>query len=198
MEARGIPYVVGGGIAVWAYGRHRDTKDIDLFLKPSDVDAGMNALVGAGYFTSETEKSWLYKAEKQGVGVDFIIRSAGGFEIDEESFDRAEWHEVMGHRFRMMCPEDVIMRKIFSYHDGRPDWFDAISVLESTAGRLDWDYMARHIRHRGVRALSFFLFARTFLCDTPIPWHWIEKLMEEFPESAREWEMNTECKSVAR
>src|SRR5512141_2835005 len=70
-----VPYVVGGGIAVWAYGRKRWTKDIDLFVKPEDAGRALDALAVAGFRTEMTDPIWLYKAFKRDVLVDIIFRS---------------------------------------------------------------------------------------------------------------------------
>ena len=39
LEQRGIPYAVGGGMAVNAHGHRRTTTDVDVLLTPDPTDA---------------------------------------------------------------------------------------------------------------------------------------------------------------
>ncbi|MHB9092218.1 MAG: nucleotidyltransferase, partial [Chloroflexota bacterium] len=109
-----VPYVVGGGIAVWAYGRRRWTKDIDLFVKPEDAGRALDALATAGFRTEMTDPIWLYKAFKRDVLVDIIFRSKADIFLDDEGIARSVEREVggLGYTFRFMAPEDLVIRKI--------------------------------------------------------------------------------------
>ena len=45
----GIPHALGGALALHSYtGIWRDTKDLDVFLKPADLATAFRALAGAG------------------------------------------------------------------------------------------------------------------------------------------------------
>src|SRR5256714_13614573 len=72
-----VPFLVGGSHALLNYtGIVRDTKDFDLFLRRSDLDAGLDALHQAGYDTEITFPHWLAKA-KQGPDVVDLVFSSG-------------------------------------------------------------------------------------------------------------------------
>ncbi len=49
LERSHISYIVGGGIAVAAYGRKRATKDIDLYIKPEESMRALEALRKVGF-----------------------------------------------------------------------------------------------------------------------------------------------------
>ncbi|HEV8293031.1 MAG TPA: hypothetical protein VGP94_13945, partial [Tepidisphaeraceae bacterium] len=52
LDGAGIPYVVGGGYAMVHYtGIARNTKDLDIFIKPSDCKRTLEAMEKAGYRT---------------------------------------------------------------------------------------------------------------------------------------------------
>ena len=79
-----VPHMVGGGIAVWAYGRRRYTKDIDLFIPAKLPFVSLDALGKRGFHTRDTDASWLYKAFKYGVLIDLIVWTTGNIRLDEE------------------------------------------------------------------------------------------------------------------
>ena len=59
LEDEGIPFVVGGGVALRAYGRARPLKDTDIFLPIKYVFRAMDALTNRGGFhTRDTDGAW--------------------------------------------------------------------------------------------------------------------------------------------
>ena len=76
LEESGVRYVIGGGIAVMAFGRTRDTKDIDLYIMDSDQDRALQALARAGFEVDPMPGvRWLCKGFKKGITVDFIMEN---------------------------------------------------------------------------------------------------------------------------
>src|SRR5438105_4710153 len=58
-----IPFLVGGAYAFERYtGIARHTKDIDLFVRPGDLDRLMTVFEQAGYRVEATHPHWLAKA----------------------------------------------------------------------------------------------------------------------------------------
>lgn len=171
LEAAGIPHVMGGGVAVRAYGRTRPLKDADIFMGKEDVFRAMDALTNEGGFhTRDTDATWLYKAIKAGVLVDIIVRTTGNIHCTAQTFKRARRVELWGHAFLMMGPEDLLFRKILSHREGRPDLFDAFSMLEQPIADFDWDYfmqMGRGADER--RILGFLLWAQSETAGSLIP-----------------------------
>lgn len=171
LEAAGIPHVMGGGVAVRAYGRTRPLKDADVFLRKEDVFRAMDALTAMGSFhTRDTDATWLYKAIKQDVLVDIIVRTTGNVHCTEQTFKRARRVELHGHAFLMMGPEDLLFRKILSHREGRPDLFDAFSMLEQPIAAFDWGYFLEMCRAHDVRRiLGFLLWAQSEMANEVIP-----------------------------
>lgn len=163
LERGEVPYIVGGGIAVWAYGRRRWTKDLDVFLKPEDAGRALDVLTEAGFRTEMTDPIWLYKAFKGEQLIDIIFRSRGDIYLDDEALRRGVEREIdgIGITFRFMAPEDLLLRKIFAMVEQRPDWYDSISVVEGLRGKLDWQYFVRRAQIDPGRVLSFLLFAES-------------------------------------
>ncbi|KKM86956.1 hypothetical protein LCGC14_1273740, partial [marine sediment metagenome] len=89
LDKMDLDYVVFGGIAVWAYGRKRQTKDIDLLIEARSANKALLALLKAGWSTTMTDKNWLFQARKNGVQVDLIFQAKGNYVLTKEIIDRA-------------------------------------------------------------------------------------------------------------
>ena len=105
----------------------------------------LDALAAAGFRTEMTDPVWLYEAYERDVLVDVIFRSKADIFLDDEEVARSVEREIdgLGYKFRIMSPEDLVIRKIFAMIEERPDWCDGISVIEGPKGRLDWHYFLR-------------------------------------------------------
>jgi|GEM_PF-2423963 len=167
LDAWRIPYVIGGGTVVVLYGRQRRTKDFDVFISRATQRRAMDALSLAGFTTTDTEKSWLYKAWHGDVLVDLIVESRGGVQVTAETIRHSRIVNQFGYFFRVMGPEDTLFRKILTLTEGRPDWHDALSIIDRQQGKLDWDYFLHLARRHPRRILSFMLFAQTELHNPP-------------------------------
>lgn len=170
LKEAGIPYMVGGSVAVWAYGRRRATKDVDLFISPKQPFVALDALGKRGFFTRDSDAGWLYKAYKDEFLIDLIVWTTGNVRVDDESFSRLREVAIDGYPFAVMGPEDVLFRKILSHREERHDWYDALSMLGPGVIALDWPYFMRRIAPTHARrVLSFLLYAQSELGRDAVP-----------------------------
>lgn len=176
---KSVEYALMGGIASTGLGRPRWTHDIDVFVRPNAADAALDALAAAGFDTERTDVSWLFKAFKHGVLVDVIFRSTGGFYLDDEMSARSVEREFMGHRVRLIAPEDLLVIKA-AVHDeqGPRHWHDALGVIG--VNELDWDYVLRRARQAPRRVLSLLVYAHSL--DKTVPNHVVRELYREIYE----------------
>ncbi|MNK61418.1 hypothetical protein D3C87_805780 [compost metagenome] len=178
----GIPSMVGGGVAVWSYGRRRYTKDVDLFIPPRIPLLALDALGRHGFHTRETDASWLYKAIKQDVLVDIIVWTTGNIRVNDETFERARSAQIDGYSFTLMGPEDVLFRKILSHKEERRDWYDALSMMTRPLAGFDWEYFLKLV---GVpyarRTLSFLFYAQTEIRPEVVPPAVLAELLGRLP-----------------
>lgn len=187
LEKAGIGYVVGGGIAIMAYGRTRDTKDIDLYILDDDRDKALQALADAGFEVDPMPGvNWLCKGYKEGIMIDFIMENVGGMHTDEETLLHGYWTVINGVRMHIMSPEDLIVRKILAMRSDRNDWFDCISVLSSTYEKFDWDYFMKVSSVDYERALSFVTYVRSDREHiVPVPYRAVAELFKRVAENPR-------------
>ena len=161
LEAEDVPHVFMGGIGSATHGRPRWTHDIDVFVRPEDAGRALRALAKAGFRTEETFPDWLYKGFKHDVMVDVIFKSLGGILLDDEMLQRAQAEDFLGHRLRVMAPEDLLVIKAIVHDEHMPrHWHDALAIVSRC--ELDWDYLVRRARRHGARrVLSLLLYAQS-------------------------------------
>jgi hypothetical protein len=138
-----IPFLVGGGYAFERYtGIARQTKDLDLFVRPNDCQPILEILSQQGYHTEMTASQWLGKASCGEDFVDFIFNSANGLsEVDDLWFERAVEEEVLGMAVRLCPPEEMICSKAFVMARDRFDGPDVAHLLRACSERLDWSHL---------------------------------------------------------
>ncbi|HYO50727.1 MAG TPA: hypothetical protein VEW94_12825, partial [Chloroflexia bacterium] len=108
-----VPFLLGGAYALYCYtGVSRDTKDLDVFVRPGDVQSALRALSGAGYKTEMAYSVWLAKAYHDDLFADIIFGSGNGVAIvDDAWFEHASEGEVLGMMVKLCPPEETIWSK---------------------------------------------------------------------------------------
>ncbi len=140
LRRAGIRFLVGGAYALRAYtGIERHTRDFDIFLRPADVPAALDALTAAGYQIEIPAGYWLAKAYSGEAVVDLICSSGNGIvTVDDVWFEHAPPAEVFGMQTQLVPPEELIWSKSFIMERERYDGADIAHVLLTCAERLDW------------------------------------------------------------
>lgn len=176
LETARLPYAVGGGLALEAYGVRKSTADIDFFVKREDADEALSLLRGLGYHTQHTSEEWIYKAFYEFQVVDFIFASSVGLPIDDEILERAVLRSIAGFAFRVLSPEDIALFKIpLVVNPFRRDWDDLIALLPKVAP-IDWDYLLQKGSLPPSLLLSFLLVWKERQKNAPIPEDVIQRL----------------------
>jgi len=136
-----VPFVVGGAFALKHYaGVARGTKDLDVFLRRSDLGRALEAMRQKGYRTDETFPHWLAKAWcGETHFVDFIYASANGrCQVDDAWFTSAERVRIFDEP-ALLCPvEEVIWSKCYVMERERFDGADIHHLVAARGDRIDW------------------------------------------------------------
>lgn len=170
IDEAGVQHLVFGSIATRTLGRPRPIatdEDIDLFVRPPEAPAALNALEEAGFVTVEEDPTWIHKARRAGVTVDVIFKAAGRMYMDEEMYRRGIPTTVMGVDVRLIPSEDLAVIKALIHGEDRAfDWFDSLALLERDG--IDWEYLSGRAEAYGAqRVLSLMIFAETE--GVPVP-----------------------------
>jgi hypothetical protein len=135
-----IPFLVCGSYALEAYTKiARHTKDLDIFVRPSDFDSALQALCQAGYETHVEFSHWLGKVFSGEDFLDIIFSSGNGTcQVDDTWFSCAIDAEVFGIPVKLCPPEEIIWQKAFIMERERYDGADVAHLLLACGKDLDW------------------------------------------------------------
>ena len=137
LQARDIPFVLGGGLAAWARGGPRSEHDVDLLIREQDAEEALVAFEEAGMQTERPPEGWLVKAwHPNGTLVDLIYSPAGG-PITEETIERAPLIEVMALRVRVSSLEDLMTTKLLALTEQEPDFGGCLEIARSLREQID-------------------------------------------------------------
>ena len=143
LNKAGIPYLVSGAIAFYSYtGIWRNTKDLDLFLKPEDRDRALLALADAGYPVEVTVHSWLAKAFAGDAVVDLISGSGNVMiPIDDSWFADAVHANVLGIPTLIVSVTDLIWIKAYVAGRERFDGADIAHMIRRAETAINWQQL---------------------------------------------------------
>ena len=165
MNERGVPYVVSGAFALQQHtGIWRNTKDLDLFMAPSDVPRALAELIAAGFKTEVCDPVWLWKAHRAGYFVDIITGMSNAvITVDSSWVERAVHSNILGVPSRVLAAEELIASKLFVTRRERFDGADIVHVIHGTRGKLDWDRVLQLVgEHWGIVLWAMMLFQYTY------------------------------------
>jgi hypothetical protein len=135
-----IPCMLGGGLAAWARGGPPTDHDVDFFVRESDAERSLAALVAAGLRPERPPEEWLLKAYDGDVLVDLIFRPSGGA-VSQPHFERASELEVLGQTLLVASVDDVLVTKLLALTEQRPDFQAVLALARALREQIDWDYV---------------------------------------------------------
>ncbi len=140
LSRAGIPFLVGGAFAfVHQAGIDRSTKDLDIFVRPRDVQRLLEACAAAGYEADLVFSHWLAKIRAPGGFMDVIFSSGNGVAVvDDLWFEHATEQSVLGATVKIAPAEETIWSKAFVMERERYDGADVAHIILAYGDRLDW------------------------------------------------------------
>lgn len=139
-----VPFLLGGGLAAWAYGGPGTGHDLDVMVRPAHADRALQALADAGMRTERPPEGWLYKAWDDDVMVDLIFEPTGT-QVDEELFARATELEVNAVSMLVMSLEDVLITKLKTLDEHTLDYEPLLLIARALRERIDWPRVRREV-----------------------------------------------------
>jgi hypothetical protein len=133
-----VPFLLGGSLASWARGGPETRHDLDLMIKPSDVERAVAALTEAGMNFEDPPEEWLVKAYDGETLVDLIF-APKGIEMTDEAIGRGEVMSVLGMEMRVMALEDVLVTKLMALSEHALRYESLLAIARALRERIDWD-----------------------------------------------------------
>lgn len=137
LRESGVPFVLGGSLAVWARGGPTPQNDLDLMFAPGDVERALEVLARAGLRPERPPEEWLLKAWHGPVMIDLIFHPAG-LEIDREFIDRADVISVAAVAMPVMSIEDVLATKLTALTERTLDYSAMLAMARAVREQIDW------------------------------------------------------------
>jgi hypothetical protein len=135
-----VPFLVGGTFAfVHQAGIDRSTKDLDIFVRPSDVHRLLEVCAAAGYEAELVFSHWLAKIRSPDGFIDVIFSSGNGLAVvDDQWFQHATEQSVLGMTVMVAPAEESLFSKAFVMERERFDGADVAHIILAYGDRLDW------------------------------------------------------------
>ncbi len=140
MNENDIPYAVSGAFAIHAYtGIMRNTKDLDIYIKPADLKKALVVLENAGYRTEIRDRAWLAKVHSEDIFMDLLFAvHRQRFRIEDNWFQHRRRAKILDVEAHVLAPEELFVSKAHLVKTYRFDGADLMHLIRSLEGRLDW------------------------------------------------------------
>jgi putative nucleotidyltransferase-like protein len=169
LRGAGVPFLLGGSLASWARGGPETRHDLDLMIKPSDLDRAVAALKDGGLRFEDPPEEWLVKVWDGGVLIDLIF-GPSGLEMTDEVIARGELLSVLSMELRVMALEDVMTTKLMSLTEHSLRYEGLLRIARALREQIDWDTVrARTAQSPFARAFFVLLEGLGILPGPPAP-----------------------------
>lgn len=140
LKGADIPFALGGGFAVYARGGPASEHDVDLFLRPADVERALSTLAEAGFETERPPEDWLVKVWDADRLVDLIFRPSER-EVTDEMLARAEEMSVHALLMPVLSATDVLVMKLLVLNEHYCDLTTVLPVARALREQVDWEQL---------------------------------------------------------
>jgi hypothetical protein len=163
-----IPFLLGGSLASWARGGPETRHDLDIMIRPRDVEPALEALKQAGMRIERPPEEWLVKAWDGDTLVD-LIYCPKGLPMDDDVFARGEELSVLGMEIRVMALEDVMATKLMALTEHSLRYESLLQIARALREQVDWEAVrARTTGSPFARAFFVLLEDLGILPETPV------------------------------
>jgi predicted nucleotidyltransferase len=137
LNRAGVEFLLGGSLASWARGGPETRHDLDLMIRPQDVERSLEALSEAGMRPERPPEEWLVKAWDGDTLVD-LIYCPKGLPMDDDVFARGEELSVLGMEIRVMALEDVMATKLMALTEHSLRYEGLLQIARALREQIDW------------------------------------------------------------
>jgi hypothetical protein len=134
----------------WRTGIWRNTKDLDIYLKPADLKIVMDECQAAGFGVEVTDGRWLAKVRWQEFHLDLIFAVANQlFAADDSFLQNPRPVCFFGVESYLLSLEAMIASKVHIAKSYRFDGADILHLIRSAEGRIDWQQLLVQLKNHG-------------------------------------------------
>jgi predicted nucleotidyltransferase len=133
----GVPFLLGGSLASWARGGPETRHDLDLMIRPEDVETALEAMANSGMRPERPPEDWLVKAWDGDTLVD-LIYCPKGLPVNDDLIARGEELSVLGMEMRVMALEDVLATKLMALTEHSLRYEGLLQIARALREQIDW------------------------------------------------------------
>jgi predicted nucleotidyltransferase len=133
----GVPFLLGGSLASWARGGPETRHDLDLMIRPEDVETALEAMADSGMRLERPPEDWLVKAWDGDTLVD-LIYCPKGLPVNDDLIARGEELSVLGMEMRVMALEDVLATKLMALTEHSLRYEGLLQIARALREQIDW------------------------------------------------------------
>lgn len=155
-----IPFVIGGGFALYTYTglRHPTPNDLDIFCKAGDFPKIVAILRESHIDIEVIDERWLAKAIEADFQVDLLYSSPNYLiSVDDSWFKNATQSELFGVKTKVMPAEELIWCKAYVADRNRFDGADINHLILIYGKNLDWKRLLARMENHWEVLLSILI-----------------------------------------
>jgi hypothetical protein len=133
-----LPFALGGGYGLWAWGGPEPEHDVDFLVAEADVDKIAAALSKSGLQPERPPEDWLLKVHIDGVLVDVLHRVLGEAVTADGLLQSVEELDLLGIRLPVLRPTELICLKLGSFTEHYCDFAAVLPSVRAVRERVDW------------------------------------------------------------
>jgi hypothetical protein len=159
IKASGLPFLVGGGIALKAYTDiDRDIKDLDIFCKSGDYPRILKLFIEEGYETELTDARWLAQTYSGDHHIDLIFNSVNSLcSVDDSWWHLARKIELFATPIQIVSPEELLWCKIYIQDRAHYDGADVNHLILRCGKDMNWKHVLMRLEQHWQLLLSVLL-----------------------------------------
>jgi hypothetical protein len=140
LDESGAHYMLGGAFAMFHYtGIYRDTKDLDVFCKPTDYPKILKYFAEKGFKTQLYDVRWLAKVFNGDYFIDIIWDTVNNIcRVDEDWYERAPEGLFAEHKVKFIPAEELFWCKVYVQNRERFDGADLNHLVVRYGKQMDW------------------------------------------------------------
>ncbi|MEV0251564.1 nucleotidyltransferase family protein [Nocardia sp. NPDC050712] len=146
LSGTGIRFAVAGGCAVYARGGPVTQHDVDIFVKPEDIESAMAALAADGLRVCEPPEDWLSKVYDGDTLIDVIFRP-NNRDVTDDLLDRAQTLRIGPTTAPVVSGTDLMVDKLLVFDAHRLDLSPLLQIARDLREQVDWAAVRERTEH---------------------------------------------------
>ncbi|MDQ1733093.1 MAG: hypothetical protein QOK10_3252 [Pseudonocardiales bacterium] len=155
-----LPFALGGGYGLWAWGGPEPEHDVDFLVAEADVESIVAALSKSGLQPERPPEDWLVKVHVEGALVDLLHRVVGEAVTADGLLQSVEDLDLLGIRVPVLQPTELISLKLASLTEHNCDFAAVLPAVRAVRERVDWPRVLSRIAGNPFAEAFIFLLKR--------------------------------------